>query len=59
MNETFTKQDLLLINNKKMNAQQTKEFDLMLLTVGTQFTEGFFSRTTPKHKEPRLSYTKA
>lgn len=59
MNETFTKQDLLLINNRKMNAQQTKEFDLMLLTVETQFTEGFFSRTAPEHKEPRLSYTKA
>ena len=42
MNETFAKQDLLLINNKKMNAQQTKEFDLMLLTIETQFMEGFF-----------------
>lgn len=41
MNETFTKQDLLLVNNKKMNPQQTKEFDLMLLKVETQFTEHF------------------
>lgn len=48
MNETFTEQDFLLTNNKKVNPQQTKEFDLMLLKVETQFTEHFFSRTTPE-----------